>query len=244
MRRSRLALVTALLVVGGCLPLQQLIDPDAHEGGATVVPSSPFGGPGPSAAITQTSYAPASDTEIAIRVDVVGKKVLAANATAGLQPYFATVGAPRPEIFHQGTRLVTVTDSLVRECKTEGQLAAVLSMELAKMVAEREALAPLKARLPEQRPPMDVPIGNAAQGGALDQARMLELARFDRQRRQAGSSAAPEPQALAGTFLEKAGYARADLDAVQPLLRAAQANYVLEKQLKTSGSGGWVPKAP
>jgi hypothetical protein len=244
MRSSRPALVLLLLLAGGCVQLQQLIDPDAHEGGTTVVPSSPFSSPGPGAAVTQASYAPASDTTLALRVDMVGRKVLAANPQTGLKPYFATVGAGRPEVFHQGTKLVSVTDSLVKACQTEGQLAAVLCLELAKMAAERDALTPPRARVLEQRPPPDVPIGNAGQAGAVDQARLVELARFDNQRRNALKPVPTDPKVLAGTMLANAGYAPAELDAVQPLLRQAQGNYVVEKQLKTAGTGGWVPQTP
>jgi hypothetical protein len=240
--------VLALLLAGGCVPLQQLLDPDSVGPATAVVPSNPFGDPAPAAPATQASYTPPTqDTGVAMRVDRVGHKILAANPQAGLQPVFATYGTSKPEIFHQGTKSLHITDALVNQCKTDGQLAAVLSLELARMVAERQALNFPKANVPEQRPPIDVPIGNAGQvgGGAVDQARLVELARYDKRRRDAAKAAAPlDPEALAVTYLESAGYARGDLEAVRPLLRAAAGNYVLEKQLKTSGAAGWTSPSP
>jgi hypothetical protein len=210
-----------------------------------MVPTSPFGSPAPAATTRSiASYAPAG-TEVAARADAMGRKVLAANPQAGLKPLFWTLGSPKPEIFHQGTKTVFVTDSLVRSCQTDAQLAAVLSLELAKMVAEREALAPARTRSVEPRPPIDVPIGNAGQPGAFDQARMAELARYERERREAVKPPPPpDPQVLAGVFLERAGFARADLESARPLLHAAEGNYELEKHIKTYGQSGWVGQSP
>jgi hypothetical protein len=234
-----LSLAIVLFVVAGCLPLPAL-EPDVQDAGPTVVPTSPFGDPAPTATkVTRVSYAPAAP-EVAMRVDKLGRQICAANPQAGLHPNFAIYGSPKPEIFHQGTKLVHITDALVQGCKSEAELAAVLCLELAKMAAEREALAP--PRKTDEHPPIEVPIGNAGQIGAFDQAHMAELARYESRRRAATKAPAPpDPQVLAGTFLEKAGYPRASLEAVRPLLQAADGNYVLEKHFKTTGAGGWTP---
>src|SRR5207237_1039878 len=97
----------------------------------------------------------------AARVDIVGRRIIAANPQVGAKPMFATIGAPEPEIFHRGTSDVYVTEGLVKQCSTDGQLAAILCSELGKVVAEREALSPPRTRRPERTPPADVPIGNA-----------------------------------------------------------------------------------
>jgi hypothetical protein len=245
MRRSRAGLVLLLVLAGGCIPLslQEFLDPDAAAPATTAVPSSPFGSPGPAAPPAQVTYKTSSaETGLALRVDAVGRKVLAANPQTGLQPYFQIYGTPTPEVFHQGTKIVHITDALVKQCKTDGELAAVLAVEFGKMVAEREALVSSRVRGPEQGPPIEVPIGNAGQagGGAVDQARLVELARFEKRRREAAKAATPpDPQQLAAGYLENAGFARADLDAVRPLLRSAEGNYVLEKQFRQSGAPGW-----
>jgi hypothetical protein len=235
MRRSRAALVLALLLAGGCVP-PRLFDWSTDTDTRTV-PASPFGAPGPAAPVHSTASYTQASTDIATRVDFIGRKVLAANPEAGLRPLFATHGSPQPEIFHQGTKVVNITDSLVKQCQTDAQLAAVLALELAKMVSEREALAPAGSRRLEVRPPIDVPIGNAAQADAFEQARMAELARYDRQRQLASQPLPPpDPQVLARVYLEKAGYSRADLESVRPLLKQAEGNYILEKGYRASGT--------
>src|SRR5580765_5242411 len=76
---------------------------------------------------------PAS-TEAAARVDCVGRKILASNPQLALRPMFRTIGAPQAEIFHRGTNDIFITEGLVRQCTTEGQLAAILCTELGKAV--------------------------------------------------------------------------------------------------------------
>src|SRR5713101_4566955 len=111
----------------------------------TLVPQGPLSsasGPGP---ITRTSVRPAT-TESAARVDLLGRKILAANPQIGMKPQFLVIGSPEPEIFHKKTGELFITEGLVKQCKTEGELAALLSHELGKMVSEREALAGPQAR--------------------------------------------------------------------------------------------------
>ena len=98
---------------------------------------------------------PAS-TDTAARVDTMGRRILAANPGIGGKPMFTTIGAPQSEVFHRGMTDVFVTEGLVREC-TDEQLAAVLCLELAKMVREREAATPAQvARAIHCRPSMCV----------------------------------------------------------------------------------------
>src|SRR4051812_17171997 len=70
---------------------------------------------------------PAS-TEAAARVDAIGRRILAANPEVGARPLFRTVGSPQPEVFHRGTTDVFVTEGLVKQCPTDGQLAAILCL--------------------------------------------------------------------------------------------------------------------
>jgi hypothetical protein len=237
-------LVCAGLVLAwlpSCLP-QQLFDP--NSGGTAVVPTSSFGTPGPTTPGTHVVASGQASTDLCCRVDLTGKKILSSNPQSGLRPCFATDGSPKPEIFHQGISTVHITDSLVKECQTEGQLAAVLALELAKMVVEREALANPRGRGSDRLPPMEVPIGNAGQAGAVDAVRMAELARFEKDRREMAQQAPVlDPQVLAARFLTQSGYSPAELEAVQPLLKQAAGNYVLEKHFKAQ-SAGWGPQYP
>ena len=193
---------------------------------------------------------PAS-TEAAARVDTVGRGILAANPQIGAKPLFRTIGAPRPEIFHRGMDDVYVTEGLVRLCDTDGVLAAVLCAELAKMVSEREAIAPAGVRRPDRPPPMDVPVSSDGFAGAPDLTRMRELADYEKQKRQQARQEtlpAPDPLALSKdylrTYLLRAGYAPQDIDAAAPVLQQAAKNYVFEKQMTTGPGAGVAPAPP
>lgn len=226
--RGRRWLGSAWLLIGasGCL------SPDAM----TLVAPHPFDyATNAPTAVSRVAFNAAS-TEAAARVDVLGRKLVAANSPRlGLKPTFITIGAPQPEIFHRGTTEVYVTEGLVKQCPGDGALAAVLSLELGRMVSEREALAGPKARVPERLPPMDVPVGNdaGASFGAPDHTHLAELAKFDRERHEAKAAAAlpPDPNALARAYLKKADFAETELDAAAPIITAASQNSALEKQL-------------
>lgn len=212
-----------ICAVAGCLP---------RVADTPLVPSDPFGSPPPRT--TQSALLPAS-LEAAARVDGLGRKILAANPQTGIQPLFRTIGAPQPEIFHQGTSEIDITEGLVKQCATDTQLAAVLASELGKMVAERELLAGPQTRAPEREPPMEVRVGsdNAGSFGPADQLHRAELAKYDKERRQRAANAASplDAQALARAYLVKAGYTAADLDAALPLLRSAMENHTFAKQI-------------
>lgn len=212
------------LTATGCL---------SRQANTALVPSNPFGSL-PPAQTAHTSLAPAS-LQAAARVDGLGRKLVAANPQLGIQPLFRTIGAPQPEIFHQGTSEVDVTEGLVNQCPSDSQLAAVLALELGKMISDREAIAGPQARAPEREPPMEVRVGsdNGGAFGPADQLHRAELAKYDKERRQraAGAASPPDPQALARGYLLKAGYTAADLDAAAPILRSAAENNTFAKQL-------------
>jgi hypothetical protein len=220
----RRALPVCVLMAAGCFP---------GEPTTQLVPANPFNNAPVIQPTRQVSHSPASE-ETAKRVGLVGQKVLQANLELGVRPLFRTIGAPQAEVFHIGATQVCITEGLVKQCATEGQLAAVLCAELGKMVAEREALAGPQTRAPDRPPPISMPVGNdsGGSGGAPDLTRRAELGKYEQERRRPGGDAAlPDPRALARTCLLKAGYHAADLDAVAPLLQASSANSQLEKQL-------------
>src|SRR5262249_50182998 len=152
----------------------------------------------------------------------------------GLSPAFLAIGAPAPEIFHRGVSELYVTEGLAKLCKTDAQLAAVLALEMGKMVAEREAKATPAARRGDRLPPEEARIGNDAGGtfGPADGPPLAELGKFEKERpRTHKPLPLPEPATLARAYLEKAGYNGKDLDAAAPILKAARANLTLEKQI-------------
>jgi hypothetical protein len=231
---ARLLVLLGVLVVGGCFPLL--------EGDKTtaLVSNNPFGAEAPPKAPTRASYAPA-DEKVSRRVDKVGRDLLAANKQIGLKPVFATIGVEQPEVFHIETSVVYVTEGLVKQCKSDPELAAVLSVELGRMVAEREARTSPEVRSPEKMPPIRVPVGNNAQGRETDFTTVAELSRFEKAnpKTPARTLPRPDPMKLARIYLENAGYQPADLDSVNPLLQAAEKNVALERHFK-----GALPQAP
>jgi hypothetical protein len=217
----------SLLVLGaGCV---------GDEAGNLLVPANPFPTPVNGVVVnTQVAYTAASK-EAGERVLQLGHKLLYANPQIGLRPFFVTIGVPTPEVFHRGSRVLYITEGLTRQCKTEGQLAAILCLELGKMVAEREALASPETRLADLGPPADVPVGNDYRPGAgdIDGTRLLELSHYEHLRRRAGTPVLPPPapDVLARGYLQKAGFSPAELSDAAPLLQAAEASSALERQL-------------
>jgi hypothetical protein len=212
-----------LLVVVGCVTTDAPI---------AAVPGSVFGfAPTPNSD-TKVNYAPPG-LEIAGRVDAMGTKIRIANPQIAFQPLFRTIGSSQPEIFHRGVTEILITEGLAKECKTDAQLAAVLSMELAKMVSER--MAEMPSGLVRDDPPIDLRVGNDGGGsfGDADQLRRAELATFQKQDRQRKRQAAvmADPKNLAAVFLEKTGFTAADLDSVSQILAEAAENRTLAKQV-------------
>jgi hypothetical protein len=223
MNRWSLPILPALLLGAGCV---------MQESTTELVTPNPFTNSPGATAVTRVSFSPAS-MSAASRVDAMGRNVVAANPQLGLKPLFRTIGAPEPEIFHRGTVEVDVTEGLVKQCATDGQLAGVLLLELAKMVGEREAAAGPRARVPDRLPPIDIPVGNDYGGsfGSADQLHRAELAKFEKESRQRAASGPFDPQAVARSCLTKAGYAPTDLDTVLPILGAAADNRTFAKQM-------------
>jgi len=229
MRLITLRLIPQVLLIlsaGGCDVWQKQFAADQKS--TAQVPGNPFGIP---PQMTSKAGLTPAEGDVAWRVDFVGRKLLAANPNIGLKPLFATIKSPQAEIFHQGNRIVYVTDGLVNRCKNETELAAVLASELGKMVADREASNLASGQ--EKLPPIATPIGNAANLSGPDQTALAELGRFEKENPRK-LQVRPDPRNLAGVFLEKAGYPKTELDTVRPILQAAERNYALEKQLNAN----------
>jgi hypothetical protein len=235
--RCRLVLLGALpLVVSlGCFQ-----DPNSM-----LVPSNPFGNP--PAVTSQALLAnqnPATQ-ETASKVLLLTEKLIAANPQLGVHPLPATVGSPTPELFHVGTARIVITEGLVKQCQDEGQLAALLSLELGKMVSDREAQAGLATRNPNREPPAGPGVGLEGGGshGAADMTQLAEAAPYDQiRKRQMHPPPPPDSKLLAKLILEKAGYGDSELTAIEPLLKTAAENSGLEKQMTQtkSNAASWI----
>ncbi len=235
MLRQWAVLATACLWNAGCLPGFRMPD----ETATARVPANPFGNapaaekPEKGTAQKSTAHFAPANSETARQVDMVGRKLLAANPHVGLKPTFATIGSPSPELFHRDTTLIFITAGLVSRCQSEAELAALLALELGKMVSEREAAVNPKTRDPERKPPISVPIGNAGQFSGSDQTALVEAAKFEKVYSRAPRQLPPpDPSVLARSYLENAGYAKSALDAVGRHVEAAERNFALEKQIR------------
>lgn len=178
------------------------------------------------------AMSPAS-TDAAVRVDTMGRRLLAANPSIGAKPTFHTIGAPQAEIFHRGTGDIFVTEGLVKQCSTDGQLATVMATELGKIVREREAATPDKIRYREPLPPIDQRYGNDDQfGGTADRTNWKELHELDKERKNRRKPLPlPDAQALAKDFVMKAGFTAYDMESTRPILEGAANTNALEKQI-------------
>jgi hypothetical protein len=216
-------LLPVLLLPAGCV---------FDEAPTQMVSDNPFGAPAQkTSSKAAPTAAPPAATQVAAQVDTLGRMIIAKNSQAGVQPLFRTVGTPQLEIFHKGTTEIVISEGLVRQCKTDAELAALLCMELGRMVSEREALAAPWRRNMERELPPDVhfPGDNGA-----DRTQLAELGKYyeaDRKRSIATKPLPPDPQVLARGYLTKAGFVATDLDAVASLLRGADSNGALQKQI-------------
>ncbi len=221
-----------MLVVAGCVSDGQKL---------TTVSSNPFSGP----TRTQSAWmkqAPPATQKVSLHVNEIGQKIAAANPRFDRKVAFITLGVPQLEIFHRvqgGNGAIYITEGLVNECKTDSQLAAVLSQEMGKMMSEEIAKSRPRRDLPEPPPLMSPRVGNDIGGtfGSADGTDQMILARYekDRQRARQAILAPPPPEELARIYLQNAGFNVNDLAAVAPLLRKAEKNDNLE-QLMTGKS--------
>ena len=202
----------------------------------TTVSSSPFGQPGRTQAAS-FKQAPQATQKVALRVNEIGQKLLRANPRLNQQAAFLTLGVPQPEIFHQIQRdssAIYITEGLANECKTDGELAALLAQELAKMAAEQMAKARPARTLADRSPLMSPRVGNDIGGnfGDAGGTEQMILARHEKDRQQAHQPPSP-PSAdlLARSYLQSAGFNPGDLTTVRPLLRKAEQNNSLEQQM-------------
>jgi hypothetical protein len=175
-----------------------------------------------------------SNSLVASRVDSLGTRILAENPQIAAKPIFRTIGTPEPEIFHQGMSTVVITQKLVEMCPTDAELAAVLCLEFGKMVAERQAAAPIL------RPRTDLPPYSPGLPAAVsvDQFQQAELAKYEKNRggHPSRDGELPDPEVLARMYLHRAGFAAEDLEKVRPQLRAAAAVTTMEDQVRMTNS--------
>lgn len=213
---KRLVILTAgvaLLLSTGC----------TRDGDLSLRKSLGFGDDAPPGAVKMPApkTLPPGSLEVAERVELVGRKVVADNTFTGIEPLFMTIGVKEPVLFHRGTEQLIISEGLVEKCKSDAELAALLCAEMGQMVAEKRAAKQVG------RGDVD-PIPDASHGGsstfpgggaAFDAGRQAELAYHERKHPRGASSATADAQGVARELLQGAGYSPAELDRVEPLLK-------------------------
>jgi hypothetical protein len=237
MRRTRPLLLLVPLVSTACINFEM-------PGQKTEQVSQFFDQPPPAVRAAKVNM-PGADESISLRVDSVGRKIIAANPQLALRPHFAAFGSETPELFHVDHKVVCITDGLVKKLTSEAELAAALSYELGRMVAEREARVKMDLKTAAVRAPIQVQVGNSGQFAGPDMSAAVEMARYDQAKQDAKKAATivrPDPELLARDYLEKAGFQRTDYDRIQPVLADAAKNGSLERQVKgVTPTGNWAP---
>jgi hypothetical protein len=209
------------VLLAGCVSNPTLPD----ENATSQVGLTPFREPGKPANI-KASYSPAAP-EIGFRVNQVKDKLAGDNLRFGLKPFTVAISSSEPEIFHKGLNYIYITDALVKQCETDAILAAVLANEMGKMISEREKGIADQIRAPEPMLPPSVPIGGLGNSREADPTRYVEMAFFEKEHPKTPARLPPpNPQVVARSILEKAGFQSTDLDAAWPILQNAQRNSV------------------
>jgi hypothetical protein len=231
-----LTLFVLISAMAGCLDQQT---------STSLVPDGSLSGVNQPVTAKHVAYAKVIG-DIATHVNEVGQQVLLANPQIGIKPLIHVFGDERPEVFHRGTSEIGITVGLAKACKTDPELAAVIALELGKVISEREARLAQRNQKVERQPPVNMTVGNDNRGynGDVDMTRMAELAAFEKDRRNVDEPPPPppDPKALARLYLIKAGYAASELDSVDPLLGAAAQNGSLEKQFNNNDlKRPWTP---
>jgi predicted Zn-dependent protease len=184
----------------------------------------------------QMPKVPPANTEIAQRVENMGHRIIAQNTFVGIEPLFTTIGVPESVLFHRGPEQLFISEGLVKLCKSDAELAAILCSELGQMVAEKKAVRNAGVDR-DSFPDASLPGGSQAMTGGgtpVDAGRQAEIAFNERRPKPAPSVDPVDAAKQARTLLSSAGFDPATLDQVQPLLRQSDRGAILRKQMSGS----------
>jgi hypothetical protein len=174
-----------------------------------------------------------ADIAAAARVDQVGRQILAANLFCGVDAAFQVVGDKEPILFHRGQQSVFISDSLVNQCATDEELAAVLCSELGKMVAEKRNAA----RMGYADPLMNLNFAGSGEAGGItaDQFRLAELAEHEKRTPKKAVdkvlAESTDPRKIAVEMMKTTGFDEAQYPKAEKLLKGLNKNREMVKQL-------------
>jgi len=126
----------------------------------------------------------------AVRVAKIGHEIITKNPGLGVHPIFQTTGEAKLVLSHKAAKVVVISESLSKQCG-DGELAALLSDELGRMVVEQESLASrVKPGAANTRPLAGGMDRDGGSFGPADGVQLAEAAIISRKSR--GVEAAPD----------------------------------------------------
>lgn len=179
---------------------------------------------------------PQPDREIAQRIDNMGHRIIAQNTFVGIEPLFSTIGVPEMVLFHRGPEQLFISEGLVKLCRSDAELAAVLCSELGQMVVEKKAVRKAGAdrdSFPDSSLPGSSP-GMMGAGTPYDAGRRAEIGFQERQAKPSSTIDPVDAAKQARTMLSSAGFDPSTLDTVQPLLKQSDRGANIRKQMSGS----------
>jgi hypothetical protein len=177
---------------------------------------------------------PKADLAVAERVETIGRKIITQNTFTGIEPLFHTIGVPESVLFHEGPERLMVSEGLVKQCRSDSELAAVLCSELGQMMSEKKAAKRVGADR-DSFPEIGVPTSSGLAGGTpADPGRAAELAYLEKQRIRDANREAAEPAKVARDLMRGAGYDPADIDRIAPVLKQSDRGLAIKKQMSGS----------
>ncbi len=236
------AVVCACLAGTGCTTDGQWVGPrqllaDAGLTKSDTLGGDPVGQNWEKVKTPGTPKIPAALIETTERVELLGRRIIAQNVFTGLEPAFVAFGIPETVLFHRGTEAIFISEGLVKKCKTEAELAAVLCSELGQMMAEKRGVrrnGSDRDTIPDSALPGGVTV---AGGTPADLGHEAEIAFRERRQPRSARTEAPDSAAkLSRDLLKGAGFDPAELDRVEPLLRQDERAKTLRKQMSNSAA--------
>ena len=168
-------------------------------------------------------------------VETIGRKIIAQNTFTGIEPLFHTIGVHEPVLFHEGPERLMVSEGLVKQCRTDGEIAGGALLRTGED-GGREKVRPARRRgtrlVPGNRRADGFRPGRAARRMTPPAPRSeLSLRSNDQTSR---SRTPTTPLCRPADLLRGAGFDPADLDRVAPLLKQSDRGLVIKKQLSGS----------
>jgi predicted Zn-dependent protease len=161
--------------------------------------------------------------QVAGRVDELAHRVIDQNTFTGIEPVVTVIGVPDAVLFHRGPSQLFISEGLVKKCKTDAELAAVLCSELGQMMSQKRA----GVRVGRDRDANPAPAPPEDANGVVEAERALQQRRAKERLAKDQSDA----NQLARQLLKGAGFDPAELDRVDKMVKQSDRGEAIKKQM-------------